>query len=148
MHCDDGWVVLYGSACSMPHIAKYTTAGVRRYVMCVQCNMTASNMSPQDPTTTHQPLNPWTCHKVTKMLLGPYSYQVPCMCPVQCTSILIQAQIHLHAVIQHMQDNFLCEPSYDTDIKGWTIGWSFSLAFIDEYTNAELHTRDKRFHSF
>ena len=62
------------------HIAKYTTAGVRRYVMCVQCNMTASNMSPQDPTTTHQPLNPCPCHKVTKMHLGPYSYPVPCMC--------------------------------------------------------------------
>ena len=50
VHYHDGRVVLYGSAqCRTP---KYTTAGVRRYVMCVQCNMTASNMSPQDPTTT------------------------------------------------------------------------------------------------
>ena len=63
VHYHDGQVVLYGSAqCRTP---KYTTAGVRRYVMCVHCNMTASNMSPQDPTT-HQPLNP-CCHKVTKM---------------------------------------------------------------------------------
>ena len=77
VHYHDGRVVLYGSAqCRTP---KYTTAGVRRYVMCVQCNMTASNMSPQDPTT-HQPLNP-CCHNMTQMHIGLYSYPVPCMRP-------------------------------------------------------------------
>ena len=40
-------------------------AGVQRYVMCVQCNMTASNMSPREtqPHTDHSPSTSIMHHK-------------------------------------------------------------------------------------